>query len=250
MSYFEHEGNRIFYEEIGEGKPLILLHGNTASSKMLAPIIPLFSEKHHVITMDFLGCGQSDRLREWPADLWYEWSKQVVALCDYLNFAKVDLIGCSGGALVAINVALENPERIDAVVADSFEGIKASPSITEQISIGRNYAKQNEGFCSMLNAMHGDDWEKVLDADTEAVVNHAKTVGDFFHRSFSELQAKMLLTGSAEDEMFPKGHYEELFHNICSQTSFAKSYIFEHGGHPAMMSNMEEFVSMCKELFD
>ena len=54
MSYFEHEGNRIFYEEIGEGKPLILLHGNTASSKMLAPIIPLFSEKHHVITMDFL----------------------------------------------------------------------------------------------------------------------------------------------------------------------------------------------------
>ena len=138
MSYFEHEGNRIFYEEIGEGKPLILLHGNTASSKMLAPIMPLFSEKHHVITMDFLGCGQSDRLREWPADLWYEWSKQVIALCDHLNFSKVDLIGCSGGALAAINVALENPEHIDAVVADSFEGLKANASITEQIRIGRS----------------------------------------------------------------------------------------------------------------
>ena len=35
MSYFDYEGNRIFYEEIGDGKPLILLHGNTASSKML-----------------------------------------------------------------------------------------------------------------------------------------------------------------------------------------------------------------------
>lgn len=210
---------------------------------MLAFLIALLQLEYYLFS-------QVQTLRKWPTDLWYEWSKQVVALCDYLNFAKVDLIGCSGGALVAINVTLENPERIDAVVADSFEGIKASPSITEQISIGRNYAKQNEGFCSMLNAMHGDDWEKVLDADTEAVVNHAKTVGDFFHRPFSELQAKMLLTGSAEDEMFPKGHYEELFHNICSQTSFAKSYIFEHGGHPAMMSNMEEFVSMCKELFD
>ena len=226
MSYFDYEGNRIFYEEIGDGKPLILLHGNTASSKMLAPIMTLFSEKYHVITMDFLGCGQSDRLREWPADLWYEWSKQVVALCDYLNFAKVDLIGCSGGALAAINVALENPERIDAVVADSFEGIKANPSITEQISIGRNYAKQNEGFCAMLKLMHGEDWLKVLDADTEAVMNHAKTVGDFFHRPFSELQAKVLLTGSAEDEMFPKGHYEGAFSQHLFPNKFCKRIYF------------------------
>ena len=250
MSYFDYEGNRIFYEEIGEGKPLILLHGNTASSKMFTPIIPFFSEKHHVITMDFLGCGQSDRLSKWPTDLWYEWSRQVVALCDYKGFEKIGLIGCSGGAIVAINVALEYPDRINAVVADSFEGIKASSSITEQIRIGRHYAKQNEEFCSMLKVMHGDDWEKVVDADTEAVVNHAKTVGAFFHRPFSELQSKILLTGSAEDEMFPKGHYEKLFYNICSQTSFAESHIFEHGGHPAMMSNMQEFVSMCKELFD
>ena len=57
MSYLDYEGNKIFYEEAGEGKPLIILHGNTASSKMFAPIIPLFSEKHRVITMDFLGCG-------------------------------------------------------------------------------------------------------------------------------------------------------------------------------------------------
>ena len=51
MSYLDYEGNRIFYEETGEGKPLILLHGNTASCKMLAPIIPFFSENHHVINV-------------------------------------------------------------------------------------------------------------------------------------------------------------------------------------------------------
>ena len=45
MSYLDYEGNRIFYEETGDGKPLILLHGNTVSSKMLAPIVPLFSKK-------------------------------------------------------------------------------------------------------------------------------------------------------------------------------------------------------------
>ena len=250
MSYFLYEGKKLFFEEVGFGNPLILLHGNTASCKMFSSVIPLFAEKYHVITMDFLGCGQSERLREWPTNLWYEWSKQAVALCEYKGFEKIDLIGCSGGAIAAINMALEHPQLVKAVVADSFEGIKADASVTEQIRMGRNYAKQNKGFCSMLQCMHGEDWEKVLDADTEAVVKHAQTVGEFFHRPISEHQSKLLLTGSAEDEMFPKGHYEELFHNICSQTSFAESYIFEHGGHPSMMSNMEEFVSICKEFFD
>ena len=107
--------------------------------------------------MDFLGCGQSDRIDKWPADLWYEWSRQVVALCDELKLSKVKLIGCSGGALAAINAALENPESIECVVSDSFEGMEANAEITEQIRIGRNLAKQNAEFCSVLTAMHGED---------------------------------------------------------------------------------------------
>lgn len=250
MSYFDYNGNRIFYEETGEGKPLILLHGNTMSGRMFAPVIPLFSENRRVIIMDFLGCGQSDRLPRWPADLWYEWSEQVIALCDFIGLEKADIIGCSGGAIAAVNAALEHPERVNALVADSFEGIRADAAVTEQIRVGRNFAKQNSDFCSMLRAMHGEDWEKVLEADTEAVVNHAHRVGEFFHSPLSELHSKILLTGSAEDEMFPEGHYEKLFHDICSQTGFAESHIFIHGEHPAMMSNMKEFADICTEFFD
>ena len=61
MSSFHSEGKKIYYEEIGNGKPLLLLHGNTACGKMFAPILPMLSEKHHVIVPDFLGCGQSER---------------------------------------------------------------------------------------------------------------------------------------------------------------------------------------------
>lgn len=48
MSSFHYEGKKIYYEEIGNGKPLLLLHGNTACGKMFAPILPMLSEKHHV----------------------------------------------------------------------------------------------------------------------------------------------------------------------------------------------------------
>ena len=250
MSYFKYDGKKIYYEEYGSGEALVLLHGNTVSGKFFTPVLSILAEKYHVITLDFLGCGQSDRMNEWPADLWYEWSGQVVALCDELKLSKVKLIGCSGGALVAINVALEKPELIECVVADSFEGLEADPKITDQIRMGRNFAKQNAKFCGVLKIMHGEDWESVVDADTEAVVAHAKTIGSFFHKSMEELKVKLFLTGSDEDEMFPKGHYEKLFSDICGKTHMAKSHIFKHGGHPAMMSNTEEYISLFNKFLD
>lgn len=249
MSYFDYKGKKIFYEDIGNGQPLLLLHGNTASSKMFEPIIPMLETNNRVITLDFLGCGQSERIEKWPEDLWYQWSEEAVALCDYLKVKDINIIGCSGGALAAINMVLSHDDMVHAVVADSFEGIKADKSLTEQIRIGRSYAKQNKGFCYMLQTMHGADWEAVLDADTKAVVSHAEHIEYFFHHPLSDLNRKMLLTGSAEDEMFPKGHYEKLFGMICSETQYASKHIFEHGGHPAMMSNAKEFIPLCEAFF-
>ena len=40
-------------------------------------------------------------------------------------------IGCSGGAIAAINLALETPELVNAVVADSFEGLVANAEIVQ-----------------------------------------------------------------------------------------------------------------------
>ena len=249
MSYFDYKGKKIFYKEEGRGQPLLLLHGNTASSKMFAPIVPSFTEKYRVIIMDFLGCGQSERIEKWPEDLWYQWSEQAVALCDLLELKDIDIIGSSGGALAAINMVLSHDDLVHAVVADSFEGTKADQSFTEHIRIGRSYAKQDKDFCSALQMMHGDDWERVLDADTQAVIGHAEHIGYFFHRPLSCLHRKLLLTGSAQDEMFPKGHYEKLFGMICSETRYASKHIFEHGGHPAMISNTKKFIPLCEAFF-
>lgn len=91
--------------------------------------------------------------------------------------------------------------------------------------------------------------KSVVDTDTEAVVAHAKTIGSFFHKPLEGLNVDLMLTGSAEDEMFPKGHYEKLFKDTCGRTYMARSHIFEHGGHPAMMSNSAEFIALCDKFF-
>ena len=247
MSYFKYKDKQIYYEESGEGTPLILLHGNTSCGKMFDPIVPALSAKYRVIVPDFLGNGRSDRLDRWPSDLWFDWAKQVKALCDHLGLEKIYLTGSSGGALAAINVALEYPELVNVVIADSFMGLMADPVITGQIRTGRAKAKQFEGFANYLRSIHGDDWEDVFDADTDAVLRHADEIGTFIHRPIEELKVRMLLTGSLEDDMFPAGHCKRLFEEICAGTDMAEMHIFEYGGHPAMMSNMDEFIRISMQ---
>jgi pimeloyl-ACP methyl ester carboxylesterase len=63
MPYFEYNSKKIYYEEIGTGFPTIFLHGNTASSKMFANIIPLFSTNFHVVLLDFAGLQRNGYVR-------------------------------------------------------------------------------------------------------------------------------------------------------------------------------------------
>lgn len=78
MSYLTFHSKKIFYKEAGHGKPLVMLHGDTASSVMFEFLLPLYQENFRVILLDFLGNGQSDRVSHFPADLW---SSQTVFLC-------------------------------------------------------------------------------------------------------------------------------------------------------------------------
>lgn len=88
MSYFMYQSKKIYYSETGNGKPVVFLHGDTASSRMFEPLLPLYEERFRVILVDFLGHGRSDRLTEFPADLWQEEARQTVALLEHLIVGK------------------------------------------------------------------------------------------------------------------------------------------------------------------
>lgn len=122
----------------------MFLHGDTASSQMFEFILPFYQSDYQIILIDFLGCGKSERVRTFPVELWFDQALQTIALIEYLKIKNVHLICSSGGAWVAMNAALERPDFIGKVVADSFDGRFLHSHFSGELVHEREEAMNNE----------------------------------------------------------------------------------------------------------
>ena len=114
MPYAELPGVRLHYEEVGAGPPLVLLHGIGASRSDWEYNVPAFARHYRVITPDLRGFGQSERsgnygVATFAGDIW--------ALLEQLQVSRFNLIGHSMGGAVALQMAVDRPERIERLVA-------------------------------------------------------------------------------------------------------------------------------------
>lgn len=246
MSFFKYNSKNVYYTEIGEGEPIVFLHGNTASSKMFESVTDLYSQNYKVILIDFLGHGESQRLAAFPTELWFDEAMQTITLLDNLSYERVSLIGTSGGAWVALNVALERPDLINKVIADSFDGRALGKDFINNLKYGREFSKKNELAKQFYIMCQGNDWESVVDNDTKCLTECAKLKKGLFHRALDELKVPLLLTASKTDDMIRSDFMEEYDH-IIKQTVNGQKYIFEKGFHPAIISNGEEYAKIVNQ---
>jgi len=242
MAYFDFEGHKCYYEEHGEGKALIFLHDNMASGKMFEDIIPLYAKERRVIVLDFCGHGRSDRIEEFPADIWYWESAQLIALIEALGLEKVDVLGIGGGAIVAIDAALERPNLIGKIVADSFEGERHSLNFYANLLPNRQKVKEDAESRAFYEKMHGADWEEIVDNDTWSVYQHANWGGIFFRKPLAELASPLFLSGSEEDSLVAdKDFYAKSFESLAAKVASAEICIFKEGARPSAISNGDAF---------
>ncbi|HET9500831.1 MAG TPA: alpha/beta hydrolase [Marmoricola sp.] len=114
------DGNRLEFTEYGAGdRWVVLVHGQLMPRRMHQPLArTLAAAGSHVVTVDLLGHGRSDR----PADpRLYSMSafgEQVVALLDELGAQTAVVGGTSLGANVALEVADLAPERVHGLLLE------------------------------------------------------------------------------------------------------------------------------------
>jgi pimeloyl-ACP methyl ester carboxylesterase len=115
--YAEINGINLYYESMGTGRPLILLHGGLGSGEMFGPVRPALAERHQVIAVDLQGHGRTPDIDR-PIDIRLM-ADDIAALIDHLGLEKPDLVGYSLGGGVALFTAVKYPDKVGRLVVAS-----------------------------------------------------------------------------------------------------------------------------------
>lgn len=122
VGWLEVDGERIYYESVGEGNPVVLCHGLGGNHAAWWGVVPALASVHQVVTWDQRGFGNSTRRtgRYGPEVA----VGDLVALLDHLGLRRAQVVGQSMGGWVAMGVALAHPERVRSIVlCDTLAGV-------------------------------------------------------------------------------------------------------------------------------
>lgn len=107
--------------EVGEGPPLIFVHGLAGSWQNWLEQLPVFAQDHRVIAMDLPGFGQSPM----PSDAISinRYAEMMDALAEALQIESAAWVGNSMGGFISAELAIASPQRVERLALVSAAGI-------------------------------------------------------------------------------------------------------------------------------
>jgi pimeloyl-ACP methyl ester carboxylesterase len=208
--YAEVNGINLYFETLGTGRPLILLHGGLGSGEMFGPILPTLAEHHQVIAVDLQGHGRTADIDR-PIDVELM-ADDIAALIDHLGLEKPDVVGYSLGGGVALYTAAKYPAKVRRLVAaslnlrpdDVYPDLRAQQG---QVSAAAAEFMTDTPMYQLYQkvAPHPEDFPRLLDkigAMMAQPYDHTEAV--------RSLQVPTLLV-AADADMAPPSHHVEIF---------------------------------------
>ena len=121
LKYLDLHGNRLAYQDEGQGEAILLLHGMAGSSQTWRSVIRPLSRKYRVIAPDLLGHGMSAKPRS-------DYSLGAFAvllrdLLDELGVARATVVGHSLGGGVAMQFVYQHPDYCERLVLIGSGGL-------------------------------------------------------------------------------------------------------------------------------
>ena len=237
------DGIEMYYEIIGEGEPLILLHGWSQSGQTWSGVADDFAKHFQVIIPDLRGHGATDN----PSREYFTMKRlalDVYALLDHLKIDATKAMGISMGGVTLLHMATQQPDRIKSMVLVgaasyiSVDSVKIARSIDldnipeDQMRIYREVHKHgDEQIRAMLNQfkMGADDYESTA----------------FTPPYLSTIRANTLIVHGERDRRVPVSIALEMYEAIPN--SFL--WIVPNGGHVPIREFYEENFIEVTEAF-
>jgi len=131
--FLETNGARIYYEAEGEGgEPVVLIHAGIANLRMWDDQVPALRDAYRVIRYDTRGFGRTE-----TEDVPFSNRTDIADLLDHLGKPSAHVVGISRAGQIALDFALESPERVRSLVVvnggvSGYDAPGGDPSAWEQ----------------------------------------------------------------------------------------------------------------------
>ncbi|MFF5017036.1 haloalkane dehalogenase [Streptomyces sp. NPDC001165] len=105
--------SQMYYEDLGQGRSVVFLHGNPTSSYLWRSVIPEMSDRWRCLAPDLIGMGRSGK-----PDIGYRFAdhaRYLDAWFDRLDLDRVVLVGHDWGGALGFDWAARHPERVAAL---------------------------------------------------------------------------------------------------------------------------------------
>ncbi len=203
--YAEINGAKIYYEEYGEGEPLLLIHGNGGSIKDMGNQIDYFKSKYRVIIADNRGHGKSELKTD---SLTYtQITKDWDGLVNHLKLDSINIIGWSDGGIIGLKMGVSGKSKIKKIVA---MGANLRPDSTAVNSWVPNWVKKRELKAKEM-LEKGDtskDWSLII--QRYGLLLYQPNIN---HNDLKKIKSSVLIIAGDKD-FIKNEHTVEIFENI------------------------------------
>jgi pimeloyl-ACP methyl ester carboxylesterase len=149
-------GGRLYYEEAGDGPPLVMLHAGVANLRQWDAHVPAFAEHYRVIRYDSRGYGASE-----SEHVEFSNHGDLEQALDHLGVEATHLLGTSRSASIALNFTVTNPQRVTSLIEVAGGGVGEPTDLSEaQVALGDAMEKASE------EALEAKDWVRLSELET------------------------------------------------------------------------------------
>jgi pimeloyl-ACP methyl ester carboxylesterase len=188
---------RIHYRDTGEGPPIVILHGGWGYD--VYPFdrqISVLASRHRIVIPDRTGYGRSETIDTLATNFHQSAADETRAVLNALRLDRPILWGHNDGAIVALLLGLETPDRIAGIIVEATHYFRQKPR--SRPFLEGVVSKPRSTFL----AIHSRTWIRIVD--------EASPGEDFYGGRLSELRTPVLLVHGACDPRTEPGELEAL----------------------------------------
>lgn len=236
------DGTKVAYERVGEGPPLVLVHGVAMHHTSWRWVQPILSERFTLFMIDRRGRGQSSDMDEYALE---RETDDVLAVIDTIG-EPVFLLGHSFGALIALEVARRTTDLLGLVLHEPpirANELRLSASNLWSLLEDGNGVQIIKRFLKVASGAENiEEWtiwpEDIVNTQNAHTVAREVQVSKSYKLD-SDLDTSartLLLVGERTHDLL-----KESTASVDAVLSNNRLHVFEELGHGAMMNAPEQF---------